>query len=246
MLRFISLSSFFCLLYFLFHIFEKRSFDTDFTSLMGVKEVWLWRGAKGTSLFSFVLLLDYSMKTSKYAAFQSSFGTTSKITKSETDGFGKWFVIIGKTEETLDMWINMKRVSFYNSFSTKISCGSLLHARQRCTACRHLPTYWGFQARIVYLHCISCLRYTILVRNPWIIRIRASLELKLALFTNLTQKKHRSKVWWYICLIQKIREIQHPVATWRLFLPVVWVGWTIWNISYFTAKGVSAHTCVKK
>ena len=32
----------------------------------------------------------------------------------------------------------------------------------------YLPwIYWGFPTRMVYLYCMSCLRYTILVGNPW-------------------------------------------------------------------------------
>ena len=27
--------------------------------------------------------------------------------------------------------------------------------------------YWGFRTRMVYLDCITCLRFTILVQNPW-------------------------------------------------------------------------------
>ena len=37
------------------------------------------------------------------------------------------------------------------------------------TACRFVEahiTFWGFQARMVYLDYITCLRHTILVRNP--------------------------------------------------------------------------------
>ena len=30
----------------------------------------------------------------------------------------------------------------------------------------HNKTFQGFPTRMVYLHCISCLRYTILVGNP--------------------------------------------------------------------------------
>ena len=33
-------------------------------------------------------------------------------------------------------------------------------------ACIQLYTYWGFPTSMVYLYCISCVRYTILVGNP--------------------------------------------------------------------------------
>ena len=42
----------------------------------------------------------------------------------------------------------------------------------------HSHTYQGFPTRMVYLYYISCLRYTILVRNPWIILISLVVHMK--------------------------------------------------------------------
>ena len=36
-----------------------------------------------------------------------------------------------------------------------------------CLKCEHGSTYRGFPTRMVYLYYILCLRYTILVGNPW-------------------------------------------------------------------------------
>ena len=57
-----------------------------------------------------------------------------------------WFMSICEQCACLLMPVCISRVSNQNGIS--------------------LQWYWGFRTRMVYLYCISCLRYTILVRNP--------------------------------------------------------------------------------